>query len=223
MRLGLGDPKDAAVDHDRQLRQRRLQAIHAVIVQRRHVAVLLRRQALQPGFTRMHDQHVDAGVDHGARQRIERQLRILIVDADPALHRHRHAHRALHRSNAFGNQLRLRHQAGAEAAVLDPVRWAADVEIDLVVAELLADRRRMSEIARVRAAELQRHRMFAGVESKQPLPIAMDHRARRHHFAIEQCAPAQHPMEDPTMPVGPIHHRRDGKSIWLIFLHFRDD
>ena len=55
------DARDAAIEHDRQLRMRGLETKHAVVVERRHVAVLARRQALQPGLARMHDQRVDAG------------------------------------------------------------------------------------------------------------------------------------------------------------------
>jgi len=35
----------------------------------------------------MDDQRIGAGSDHAARQRIKRNFRILIVDADPALDR----------------------------------------------------------------------------------------------------------------------------------------
>ena len=124
-----------------------------------------------------------------ARQRIERHFRILIVDADPALHRDRNAHRALHRRDAVGDQRRLRHQAGAETAVLHPVRRTADIEIDFVIAEILADFRRRREIARIGAAELQRHRMFAGIETEQAPPIAMKDGAGRQHLRIKP-APA---------------------------------
>ena len=68
------------------------------------------------------------------------------------------------------DELGLRHQAGAEAALLHPVRRAADVEVDLVVAEVLADARAAcGELRRIGAAELQRHRMLLGVEAEQPL------------------------------------------------------
>ena len=63
--------------------------------------------------------------------------------------------------NALGDQRRLRHQAGAKAAVLHPIRRTADIEIDFVIAEILADLGRRREIARIGAAELKRDRMFA--------------------------------------------------------------
>ncbi len=52
----------------------------------------------------MDDQRIGAGGDDAARQRIERDFRILIVDPDPALDRDRNAHRALHGGDAFGDQ-----------------------------------------------------------------------------------------------------------------------
>ena len=52
------------------------------------------------------------------------------------------------------------HQAGAEAALLHAVGRTADIEIDLVIAEILADARASAERGRIAAAELQRHRML---------------------------------------------------------------
>ena len=161
----------------------------------------------------MDDQRIRAGGDDAARQRIQRRFRILIVDADPALHRDRNAHRALHGVDALGDQRRLRHQAGAETAVLHPIRRAADIEIDFVIAEILADFGRGREITRVRAAELQRHRMFAGIETEQTLPIAMNDGAGRQHLRVKPRPPRHQAMEHAAVPVGPIHHRRHGKAV----------
>ena len=166
----------------------------------------------------MHDQRIGAGGDDAARQRIERDFRILVVDADPAFDGDGNAHRALHRGDALGDQRRLRHQAGAEAAVLHPVRRTADIEIDFVVAEILADLRCGGEIARIRAAELQRDRMLAGIETEQPRAIAMDDRAGRQHLRVKPRPPRHQPMEHAAMPVGPVHHRGDGK-LPFIFSH----
>ena len=169
MLLGLGEAGDAAIDDDGHIGQRGLQPIDPVVIERRDVAVFLRRQSVEPGLAGMHDQRIGAGRDHAARQHIERHLRILIVDADPAFHGDGNFDRALHRGDALGDQRGLRHQAGAEAAVLHPIRRAADIEIDFVVAEILADLGRGREIARIGTAELQRHRMLARIEAEQPL------------------------------------------------------
>jgi hypothetical protein len=37
--------------------------------------------------------------------------------------------------------------------------------------------------------------------------------AGRQHFRIEPRAPGHQAVEDAAMPVSPIHHRGDGKSI----------
>jgi hypothetical protein len=213
----LRDIGDPAIDDDRHVGQRALQAIDPVIVERRDVAVFLRRQALQPGLSGVHDQRVRAGLDHAARQRIERRFRILIVDSDPAFHGDRNLHRALHRGNALGDEFWLRHQAGAETALLDAVGRTADVEIDLVITEIFADHGRRRQIARHRPAKLQRQRILARVEAEQPRPIAMQDRAGRQHLRVKPRPPRQQTVEHPAMPVGPIHHGRHGKAIIVRF------
>ena len=130
----------------------------------------------------------------------------------PALHRHRNFHRRFHGGDAVGHQRRLDHQAGAEAAFLHPVGRAADIEIDLVVAEIFADARASAERRRIAAAELQRHRMLGRIEAEQPRAVAAQHRAGGQHFGVDQRAAREQAMEEPAMPVGPFHHRRDAKT-----------
>ena len=161
----------------------------------------------------MDDHRIRAGGDDAARERVQRRFRILIVDADPALHGDGNAHRPLHGADTLGNQRRLRHQAGAEPAVLHPIGRTADIEIDFVIAEILADPGRDREITRIRATELQRHRMFDGIETEQTPPIAVKHGARRQHLRVEPRPPRQQAMEHPAVPVGPVHHRGDGKAV----------
>ncbi len=118
-------------------------------------------------------------------------------------------HRRLHRRDAVADQSRLRHQAGAEAAVLHAVGRAAGIEIDLVKTQIRADARAGSKRARVGAAKLQRQRMLGRVVAQQPRSIAMQHRADGQHFGIKQRPARQQAMEEPAMPVGPFHHRSD--------------
>ena len=80
--------------HDLELGVRRLQPVDAVVVERRHLAVLLRRQPLQPGLARMHDEGAAAGAGHRVDEALEVRLAVLVVDADAALDRDRHAPRA---------------------------------------------------------------------------------------------------------------------------------
>ena len=162
----------------------------------------------------MHDQRVGAGAAPPlARKHSSASFRILIVDADAAFDRHRDRHRGLHRRDAIADERGFRHQAGAEAAVLHPVGRAADIEIDLVETEIGADARAVSKRARLAAAELQRQRMLGRIEPQQPRAVAVQHRAGGEHFGIEQCAARQQAMEEPAMPVGPFHHRRNGESM----------
>ena len=160
----------------------------------------------------MDDQRIGAGGDDAARKFIQRRFRVLVVDADPALHRDGNADRPLHGLNAIGDQSGLGHQAGAETAVLHPIRRTADIEVDFVVAEILADLRCGREIAWARAAELQRDGMFAGIETEQPLAIAVKDGAGRQHLRVKPPAPRHQPVEDAAMPVGPVHHRGNVKT-----------
>ena len=213
MPLGLGKACDAAIDDDRQVWQGGLQPIYPVIVERRDVPIFLRRQSIEPGLAGVDDQRVRAGCHDAARQRIQRSFRILIVDANPAFDRDRNGNRALHGLDTSGDQCRLRHQAGAKPAILHPIRRTADIEVDFVIAEILADFRRRREFARIGAAELKRNRMFAGIEAEQPTAIAMNDGAGRQHLRVKPGTPRHQAMEDAAMPVGPVHHRGDRELV----------
>ena len=86
---------------------------------------------------------------------IESGLAVLVVDANPALDGDRHTHCGLHGGDAVSHKVGFGHQAGAETALLHPVRRAADVKIDLGIAEILATARRIGQEARIAAAKLQ--------------------------------------------------------------------
>ena len=190
----------------------RFEPIDAIVIERRNFAVFLRRQTFEPGLAGVHDQRVGSGALDVLRENLQRRFRILLVDADAAFDRDRNSHGRLHRRDAIADQRRLRHQAGAEAAVLHAVGRAAGIEIDFVEAEIGADPRAGRERARIGAAELQGERMLGRIEAQQPRAVAVQHRAGGQHLGVKQRAPRQQAMEEPAMPVGPFHHRSDGKS-----------
>ena len=167
---------------------RGLEPVNAVVVERRNLAILPGRETVEPGFARVHDQRVDPRGFYRGREGIERRLGILVVDAEAAFDRDRHRHARLHGRDAFRDEPRRGHQAGAEAPALDPARRTADVEVDLVVAEIGADPRGFTERFRVGAAELHRDRVLDGIEAEQPRPVAEQHGTGREHLGIEQGA-----------------------------------
>ena len=183
-----------------------LHAIDELVVERRHVAVLFRRQSFEPRLARMHGESLHARARAQADHIAQGLLGILIVHADAAFDRDRNGNRVAHRRHAFRHQLRLPHQAGAEASRLHAVRRAADIQIDFGIAEIRADLRGLRQLLRLRSAQLQRHRIFAAVEAQQPLAIAAQDRVRRHHLGVEQGAARELAMEEPAMPVRPVHH-----------------
>ena len=123
--------------------------------------------------------------------------------------------RELAGGDALGHQRRLAHQAGAEASGLYPVARAADIQVDLVVAEGFRDARALRQGLRVAAAQLQRHRMLVRMEGQQPLARAVQDRPGRHHLGIEQRVPADLAQEVPAVPVRPVHHGGDGDGMSL--------
>ena len=176
MRLRLLDAGDAAIDARSADRGcARLEPVDAIVIERRDVAVLARRQALRARPC------AHARSAHRRRPLRPRRVsassdcfRILLVDADAAFHRDRDRDRRLHRGDAVADQRRLRHQAGAEAAFLHAVRRAADIEIDLVVAEVRADAR---ALARARAGRSRRAAARPDAPPDRSRAAARDRRA----------------------------------------------
>ena len=148
---------------------------------------------------------------HRVDEPVEIGLSILVVDPDPALDGDRHLHRPLHLRKAARDEIGLAHQAGAEPSFLHAARRAPDIEIDLAIAEVGPDPRRLGELGRARSPELQCHRLLSRIEPEQPLAIAVHDRRTRNHLGIKQRPRRQPPMERPAMPVRPIHHRGDAE------------
>jgi len=160
----------------------------------------------------MDDEAGAAGGGHGVDEGEEDAVVLLLIDAEPALHRHRHPHRRAHGGDAIGDQGRLPHQAGAEAAGLHAVGGAADVEVDLVVAPVGADAAGRGQQGRVAAAQLQGDRVLGGIEAEQARAVAVDHGVGVQHLGVEQRLRRQHAVEGAAVGVGPVHHRRDREA-----------
>src|SRR6185437_4444138 len=88
----------------------------------------------------------------------------------------------------------------------------ADIEIDLVIADIGGDPRRLGQAPGLRTAELQRNGMFARVEGEKARAIATNDRFRRHHLGVEPRAASQEPVQDTAVRVRPLHHGRDGED-----------
>src|SRR5207237_8809966 len=146
---------NAAVDDDLELREVALELINVVILERRDLAVLLGREPLQPGVARVHVVRAATRLRPRADEVTHEAIVLDLVEADAVLHRHRHWHGLADRPHAARDELRLRHQAGAEGAALHALARAADVEIDLVIPVTLPQPRAAYQVFRLAAAELQ--------------------------------------------------------------------
>jgi hypothetical protein len=199
------------IPDDLEFRMLALDAVDEVVVQRRHVAILLRRQSFEPRLARMDGEYLHPGAGAEPDQRAQRLFRVLVVHADAAFDGDGNRNRCAHGRDAFGDKFRLAHQAGAEPAGLHAVRGTADIEIDFAVAEFGADPGGLGQLFRLRSAELQGYRIFAAIEPQQSLPIAAQDRIRCHHLGVEHRLARELAMEEPSMPVGQVHHGGDRK------------
>ena len=211
---------DAAVDRHRQFRSFALEPVGPVVAQRRDLAVLLRRQALQPGLARVHEEHVAAGGRHGIDEGEEEVVILLLVHAQTALHGDRDVDGIDHRRHALCHQRGLLHQAGTETPRLHAVGRAANVEIHLVVAPVLGDTRRVRQVCRLAAAQLHGDGVLHGIETQQPITVAMDHRLRMHHLGIQARIGRQQPVEHAAMRICPVHHRGNRKTHGRLIARF---
>ncbi len=160
----------------------------------------------------MHHEFGATAAGNGVDELQERVVIFLLVHAQPAFHRDRHADRILHGGDALGDHRGFLHQTGAEAAGLHPIRRAADIEVDFGVTVLLGDAAGFGEVRGITAAELQGQGLLAGIMAEQTSAVAEQHRLRMHHFGIQSCFRCQQAVEHTAVAVGPVHHRRDGKT-----------
>src|SRR5208283_2859466 len=119
----------------------------------------------------------------------------------------------LHRGDAIADKLRFAHQAGAESAAFHALGGATDIEIDFVIAKIGAYFRRLRQQQRIGPAELQGDGMLRRIKAQQAGAVPKQDRGGSKHLGIKPRAVRQDAMEDPAMPVRPIHHRRHAKAI----------
>jgi len=182
------------------------------MTQRRHLAILLGTESVEPRVAGMHDEDAAAGVMQRADKIANHCVRLVASEADPVLDRDRHRHGIAYRPHAVGDQHRLGHQACAEGAALHALARAAAVQVDLRIAPRLADARSPRQRVGLAAAELQRHRLLDRIEAEQPLEVAVQHGAGGDHLGVEPRPAGQVPVEDAAVSVGPVHHRRDAEA-----------
>jgi hypothetical protein len=168
----------------------------------------------------MDDQRIDARFLHDAREFVEVLLPIVLGDADAAFDGDRNLHARLHGRDTIGDEARLRHETSAKTALLHAIRGTADVEINLVVAEIGCDLRAVRKLPGRAAAELKRNRMLRRIVGKKPRAVAVDDRRCRDHFRIDARTAREQAMEEPAMPIGPFHHRSDAEQVRVI-VHVR--
>ena len=89
-------------------------------------------------------------------------------------------------------------------------------QIDFRVTVIPANCRRSGQHRGITAAKLQRNRLLKRVKTQQPVPVAMPNGLRRHHLSIKQRMPRELAVEEPAMPVRPVHHGGNGEQFILV-------
>src|SRR5262245_7387568 len=217
MRLCLVERADAAIQYDFERGVIALQPIDTLIVQWRNAAVILGREAFEPGLARVNDERGAACASDLSSETIEPFLLILFVNADAAFDRHRNRYGSTHGDEAFGDVIGLGHETSAEAALLQAVGWTTAVQVDLAIAIVLADAAGERQFARVGAAELQGDRLFDGTNKRKLIPAVELHRGRGKHFRIEMRPAREGAVEGTAMPVRPVHHRGNAEGFLFCF------
>ncbi|CAM2145558.1 protein of unknown function [Pararobbsia alpina] len=203
---------DPAVDRDFERREIALELIRKLVLERRDLAILFRAQALEDGVARMHDKDIAARVGNRADKVAHKAVFADVVDPDAMLDRDRNRHNVTHRLDAVRNQFWLRHQASAKRAALNALGRTTAIEIDLVISPLLGKRRAFGKIGWLAATQLERDRMFLIVEVQVSGHVAVQQRTGGHHLGVQPGVPRNQAVKIPAMPVGPVHHRRNGNA-----------
>jgi hypothetical protein len=164
------------------------------------------------------DERLAAGIGDRADEVAHEAVFFIVIDADAVLDGDVDRDSVAHRLDAVGHQLRLVHQAGAKRTLLHALGGAAAVQVDLVVAPLLAELGALGQITRVAAAQLQGDGMLDVVEAQMTLGVAIDQRAGVDHLGVEPGVAGDLPVEDAAVAVGPVHHRSNRQTA-----RWRDD
>ena len=118
-------------------------------------------------------------------------LRNLIINADPAFDRNLNIHSRAHGRAAFSHKPGFAHQYSAKATRVYPVRGASNIQDEFIISCLSAQFGSLCQFSRVRAPQLQRHRMFGRMVIEQIQGPSAHQCRRRDHFGIEQRILAQ--------------------------------
>ena len=160
----------------------------------------------------MHDEYFATRLAHSAHKVADKAIAIGFVNANSVLDGHWHTDPIDHRLDAVRHQLRLGHQASAKSTTLHPLTGAAAVQVDLVIAPLLAQSGAMRQISRLATAQLQGERVLLNVKAQVTLNVAMNQSAGGDHFCVKQRMARQQAVKVAAMSICPIHHGRNGHA-----------
>mmetsp|Transcript_4734 Transcript_4734/g.16337 ORF Transcript_4734/g.16337 Transcript_4734/m.16337 type:complete len:279 (-) Transcript_4734:148-984(-) len=197
-------PLNPTVEDEPQVRKVARERVHVRVLERRHRAVLRRREPGEDGFPCVNDERPRRGRRrvHRLHKLAELLVRVSVVDADAALDRRLRrclpsARRRLrYRRHSLPHLRRRLHERCAEAALARHL-WARapHVQVYFVVAVRERDARRLVQLLRVAPAELQRYRVLlhGKVEGATNRLFVEDERAINYHFCVKPSVLREQP------------------------------
>ena len=126
---------------------------------------------------------------NGAHKVGEVGIAFLMVDAQPVFDGDGNIHRVHHGFDTVPYSLRFRHQAGAKAPILYPVRRTAAVKVNLIVTPVHCQLRAFSQRSGFTTSQLQGQGMFNGVIIQVSGNVAVQKSTSGDHFGIESGVP----------------------------------
>src|SRR5699024_8759331 len=154
MRFNIGNCFDTAINFYIKRWKVLFETVKIYITQWRSFAILLRAKDLQPRRTGMNNKARTTCRCDFFDKIYHKLITIKIVDTNTMFNGHRNIDRCLHVLDQISNRLRLCHEASANFIVLDAIRGATDVDIDLIVAMLLGKLGTLGHLASIGTAKL---------------------------------------------------------------------
>ena len=185
---------NAAIDRNMQIGEIAFHLHHQIVIQRRHIAVFLGAEPLQPRLAGVDGETGDAGGADRFKKSRQDFAWFLLVHTNAAFHGDFNIRGGDHFGATLGHQRGFFHQHRAKTARLHPIRGAADVQVDLVIALVIANAGGRGQFHRIRPAQLHCDGVFRRIKPQQMPRLAAHQCGGCDHFGIKQRAVRHQPV-----------------------------
>lgn len=139
----------------------------------------------------MHDEYLAASLSDGAYKISDKVVVFNLVNPNTVLDSDWNADTIAHGFDTIGDQLGFVHQTRTKGTALYPLAGAAAIQVDFVIAPILAKLGGFGQVCRLTATQLQRDGVFFGIKTQVPCHIPVQQSPGGDHLGIEQGVLAQ--------------------------------